>query len=83
MIVMENIRLEDIENLQVLLEESLDDSNISELHEKIIRMRFGLGIEEPLSFNEMMKVFKLPPKKMKNEIENAERKAFNMLKHKL
>ena len=48
--------------------------------EQLIRLRYGIGDQKPLTFKQLTKVFKLSPKKMKDKVVQADRIVFNMLK---
>jgi len=62
--------------LQDLVESEKLDTEI----EQIIRLRYGIGDSKPLNFKQLTKVFKMPSKKMKIKLLQAERTVFNILK---
>ena len=48
--------------------------------EKLVSLRFGIGMDKPMTPKEIAKILKRPQKKIKQEIDTAERRVFNILK---
>ncbi len=62
------------------LQDLVETNKLDTEMEQIIRLRYGIGDSNPLNFKQMTKVFKVPPKKMKHKLLQAERMVFNILK---
>ena len=78
---MDNINLEALEFIKEKIDEIINDSeDIDEREEKIIRLRFGMESNGPVKIRELAKLFKIPPRQMKEEVDNIEKKIFNKLK---
>jgi len=78
---MEVITQEAIQLIREKINEIISQNNdLDEREEKIIRLRYGIDKEAPINIKELSKIFKVPPRKMKEEVDNIERKVFNMLK---
>ncbi len=80
---MNGLTSENLEYLGENIKELVEDSSLSSIQERIIRLRYGLDSGKPASVKEMNKVLKLPLKELKKEINSADRKVFNILKSKL
>ena len=76
------ITKESIEFIDKRLTELVDEEILSKKHEKIIRLRYGVGCEQA-DFKSMIKLCKLKPKDMKKELLQAEKRVFNILKKRL
>ena len=72
-----------IEYISKEIEKILDENNVDFDMEKLIRLRYGIGIEKPMKFKELVKVFKIHPKKLKEKIIYSDRKVYNLLKNKI
>lgn len=66
--------------VEARLSELVETEKLDAEIEQIIRLRYGIGDNKPLNFKQLTKVFKLPPKKMKLRLLQAERTVFNILK---
>ena len=66
--------------VEARLNELVETEKLDAEIEQIIRLRYGIGDNKPLNFKQLTKVFKLPPKKMKVRLLQAERTVFNILK---
>jgi len=80
--MIDKITKEQIEFVDLELKELVENSMLDERMERIIRQRYGIGCE-PIEFKKMVKLFKLQPKVMKQEILKAERRVFNIIKKKM
>jgi hypothetical protein len=76
------INQEAIEFIDGKLVELVDEQVLTPKHEKIIRMRYGVGCEQA-DFKTMIKICRLKPKDMKKELLQAEKRVFNILKKRL
>lgn len=79
---MDKITIEQIEFVDLELKELVENKMLDERMERIIRHRYGIGCD-PIEFKKMLKVFKLQPKIMKQEILKAEKRVFNIIKKKM
>lgn len=78
---MDEINLETLEFIREKIDEIIDNSeDIDEREGQIIKLRFGMEREGPVKIKELSKMFKVPPRKMKEEVDNIEKKIFNKLK---
>lgn len=78
---MDNINLEALKFIREKIDEIINDSeDLDEREEQIIRLRFGIDKDGPIKIRELAKIFKTPPRKMKEEVDNIEKKIFNKLK---
>lgn len=68
------------ERVESKLLELIGSGKLDSNTQKLVTMRFGVGIEKPLTVQEIAKVLKKPQKKIRQEIETAERRVFNHLK---
>lgn len=68
------------EHIAAKLSELIDSGKLDSGTEKLVSLRFGIGIDKPLAPKEIAKVLKRPQKKIRQEIETAERRVFNLLK---
>lgn len=68
------------EHIASKLEELIGSGKLDSGTEKLVSLRFGIGIDKPLAPKEIARVLKRPQKKIKQEIETAERRVFNLLK---
>lgn len=50
---------------------------------KLVSMRFGIGYDRPMACQEIAKRLRRPIKKVKQELETAERRVFNLIKDKV
>lgn len=66
--------------VETRLNELVETEKLDAEIEQIIRLRYGIGDNKPLNFKQLIKVFKMPPKKMKVRLMQAERTVFNILK---
>lgn len=66
--------------VEAQLQDLVENEKLDAEMEQIIRLRYGIGEGKPLNFKQLMKVFKMPPKKMKVKLVQAERTVFNILK---
>ncbi|MBN2259020.1 MAG: hypothetical protein JW702_00595 [Clostridiales bacterium] len=62
------------------IKEAIGNAKIDEKYKEIIKMRYGIGYDKPWSVSDIGKKFKLRGTKLKEEMEKAERLAFNILK---
>lgn len=69
--------------VETKLNELVETEKLDAEIEQIIRLRYGIGDSKPLNFKQLTKVFKMPPKKMKVKLLQAERTVFNILKKNL
>jgi DNA-directed RNA polymerase sigma subunit (sigma70/sigma32) len=65
--------------IQVLLDRQLFDDTESNL----IRLRYGIGIEQPLPPSEIARVMKIKAKALEALVDQVDRKIFNHLKNEL
>ncbi|MDK2920180.1 MAG: hypothetical protein PWQ37_2913 [Candidatus Petromonas sp.] len=78
---MESITPEALEFIREKIDEIIkNSSDIDEREERIIRLRFGLEDKGPVKIRDLAKIFKVPPRKMKEEVDLVEKKIFNKLK---
>lgn len=78
---MDKIDLETLEFIKDKIDEIIDNSkDIDEREGQIIKLRYGMEDKEPIKIRELSKIFKVPPRKMKEEVDNIEKKIFNKLK---
>ncbi|MEA3423175.1 MAG: hypothetical protein U9Q80_05235 [Bacillota bacterium] len=68
------------DNLHV--KDAIISAKIDQKYKEMIFMRYGIGYEKPFSVEEIGKKFKLRGLKLQEEMEKAERLAFNILKTK-
>lgn len=68
--------------IDMKLVELVEEKALNPKHEKIIRLRYGIGCEQA-DFKMMLKLCRLKPKEMKNELVIAEKRVFNILKKRL
>lgn len=68
------------ERVESKLAELLDSGKLDSGTEKLVSLRFGIGTQKPLTVQEIAKVLKRPQKKIRQELETAERRVFNHLK---
>lgn len=68
------------EHIASKLTELIGSGKLDSGTEKLVSLRFGIGIEKPLTPKDIAKVLKRPQKKIRQEIETAERRVFNLLK---
>ncbi len=68
------------EQVESKLLELIGSGKLDSNTQKLVTMRFGVGIEKPLTVQEIAKLLKKPQKKIRQEIETAERRVFNHLK---
>lgn len=66
--------------VEARLDELVETEKLDAEMEQLIRLRYGIGDNKPLNFKQLTKVFKMPPKKMKIKLLQAERTVFNILK---
>ena len=57
-------------------------SNIDQKYKEIILLRYGIDVDHVYTYEEIGKKFNLRGKKLHEEVEKAERLAFNILKTK-
>lgn len=65
--------------IQVLLDRQLFDDTESSL----IRLRYGIGIEQPLPPSEIARIMKIKAKVLEALADQVDRKIFNYLKNEL
>lgn len=68
------------ERIESKLTELIDSGKLDSSTEKLVSLRFGIGSEKPLTIQQIARVLKRPQKKIRQEIETAERRVFNHLK---
>lgn len=68
------------ERVESKLAELIDSGKLDSGTEKLVSLRFGIGTKKPLTVQEIAKVLKRPQKKIRQELETAERRVFNHLK---
>lgn len=68
------------ERIESKLAELIESGKLDSGTEKLVSLRFGIGREKPLTVQEIAKVLKRPQKKIRQELETAERRVFNHLK---
>ncbi len=68
------------ERVESKLAELIESGKLDSNTEKLVSLRFGIGTEKPLTIQEISRVLKRPQKKIRQEIETAERRVFNHLK---
>lgn len=68
------------ERIEAKLAELIESGKLDSSTERLVSLRFGIGIEKPLNVAEIAKVLKRPQKKIRQELETAERRVFNHLK---
>lgn len=68
------------ERIAAQLAELVGSGKLDSGTERLVSLRFGIGIEKPLTVQEIARVLKRPQKKIRQEIETAERRVFNLLK---
>lgn len=76
------INEEAIEFIDKKLVELVEEQVLAPKHEKIIRLRYGVGCDQA-DFKTMIKLCRLKPKEMKKELLQAEKRVFNILKKRL
>lgn len=62
------------------LAELLESGRLDAGTEKLVRLRYGIGTDHPLTVPEIAKALKRPQKRVKQELETAERRVFNLIK---
>lgn len=68
------------ERIEAKLTELIDSGKLDSSTQKLVSLRFGIGTDKPLTVQELAKVLKRPQKKIRQELETAERRVFNHLK---
>lgn len=68
------------ERIEAKLTELIDSGKLDSGTQKLVSLRFGIGTDKPLTVQELAKVLKRPQKKIRQELETAERRVFNHLK---
>ena len=68
------------EHIASKLVELMGSGKMDSQTEKLVSLRFGIGFETPHSIPEISKILKQPQKRIRQEIETAERRVFNLLK---
>lgn len=68
------------ERIEEKLTELIDSGKLDSSTQKLVSLRFGIGTDKPLTVQELAKVLKRPQKKIRQELETAERRVFNHLK---
>lgn len=76
------INQEAIEFIDFKLVKLVEEQVLNPKHERIIRLRYGVGCEQA-DFKLMLKLCRLKPKDMKKELLMAEKRVFNILKKRL
>ncbi len=71
------------ERVEKELEALLASGRLDSRMEQLVSLRFGIGREKPLTVQEIARVLKRSPKRVKQELETAERRVFNLLKDQL
>lgn len=72
-----------IEFISKEIEKILDENDVDFDMEKLIRLRYGIGIDKPMKFKELVKEFRIHPKKLKEKIIYADKLVYNLLKNKI
>lgn len=68
------------ERIASKLAELIGSGKLDASTEKLVSLRFGIGHEKPMNIQEISRILKRPQKKIRQEIETAERRVFNLLK---
>lgn len=76
------INKEAIEYIDTKLVQLVEEQVLNPKHERIIRLRYGVGCEQA-DFKTMLKICKLKPAELKKELIIAEKRVFNILKKRL
>lgn len=71
------------ERVERELEALVADGRLDSRTEQLVALRFGIGRDRPLNLKEIAKILKRPQKRVKQELETAERRVFNLLKDRL
>lgn len=71
------------ERVERELEALVADGRLDSRMEQLVALRFGIGRDRPLNLKEIAKILKRPQKRVKQELETAERRVFNLLKDRL
>jgi len=71
------------ERVEKELEALLASGRLEGRMEQLVSLRFGIGSDKPLTVQEIARVLKRSPKRVKQELETAERRVFNLLKDQL
>ncbi len=78
---MEGINPDTLEFIRDKIDEIISENpDMDEKRQKIIKLRYGLDSQGPLKIRDISKMMKIPPKKMKEEVEAIEKIIFNKLK---
>ncbi len=65
------------------IDELISSGNLNEDTQRVIRLRYGVGGNEPMSFAQMRKVLRWSVAKLRREIIRAEKIVFNAIKKEL
>lgn len=76
------INKDQIEYIDKKLVELVDEKVLNPKHERIIRLRYGIGCDQA-DFKTMLKLCKMKPGDLKKELMQAEKRVFNILKKRL
>jgi len=68
------------ERIESKLAELIGSGKLDSNTEKLVSLRYGIGSDKPLTVQEISKVMKRSQKKIRQEIETAERRVFNLIK---
>lgn len=76
------INKEQVAYIDHKLVELVEEKVLNPKHERIIRLRYGIGCDQA-DFKTMLKICRLKPKEMKKELLQAEKRVFNILKKRM
>lgn len=71
------------ETLEIKIQALLDRQLFDDTESNLIRLRYGIGIEQPLPPSEIARVMKIKAKALESLVEQVDRKIFNQLKNEL
>lgn len=71
------------ETLETKIQALLDRQLFDDVESNLIRLRYGIGIEQPLPPSEIARVMKIKAKALESLVEQVDRKIFNQLKNAL
>lgn len=71
------------ETLESKIQTLLDRQLFDDAESNLIRLRYGIGIEQPLPPSEISRIMKIKAKALEALVEQVDRKIFNQLKNEL
>ncbi len=80
---MAEIKAEDLSFVKDKVAELVDAGELNVKMARIISLRFGMDGEEAIGLKDLAKEFRTSVKNIKKEVDNAERKVFNLLKNRV